>query len=102
MKLVFTLTGHEDWIRTITIEKSSIFPYFLDKLCVNVFVFISDSGSREWFVATCSQDNYIRIWQFLFDENNNQMNVDSNTLKLKRSSFVVETSGELFTLNFFV
>jgi hypothetical protein len=50
-------------------------------------------ASFQWFVATCSQDNYIRIWQLSFDENNNLKNVDSETLKLKRSSFVLKIPG---------
>ncbi|CAF0775093.1 unnamed protein product [Rotaria sp. Silwood1] len=70
---IFVLTGHEDWIRSITIQKLT---------------------SSQWFVATCSQDNYIRIWQLSFDESNNQTNVDSTILKLKRSSFAVKVSDE--------
>ncbi|CAF5105966.1 unnamed protein product, partial [Rotaria sp. Silwood1] len=70
---VFVLTGHEDWIRSITIQKLT---------------------SSQWFIATCSQDNYIRIWQLSFDESNNQTNVDSTILKLKRSSFAVKVSDE--------
>jgi hypothetical protein len=47
----------------------------------------------QWFVGTCSQDNYIRIWQLSFDENNNPTNRDSTVLKLKRSSFALKNSG---------
>ncbi|CAF2706640.1 unnamed protein product [Rotaria sp. Silwood2] len=70
---VFVLSGHEDWIRSITIQKLTSF---------------------QWFVATCSQDNYIRIWQLSFDDSNNQTNVDSTILKLKRSSFALKFSDE--------
>ncbi|CAF2099888.1 unnamed protein product [Rotaria magnacalcarata] len=74
---VFVLSGHEDWIRSITIQKLT---------------------PLQWFVATCSQDNYIRIWQLSFDENNNQTNVDETILKLKRSSFALKNSDE-FSIN---
>ncbi|CAF1469362.1 unnamed protein product [Adineta steineri] len=74
IELVFVLSGHEDWIRTITIQKTT--PY-------------------QWFVATCSQDNYIRIWQLSFDVNNNHANIDSTILKLKRSSFTLNISNDL-------
>ncbi|CAF1085809.1 unnamed protein product [Adineta ricciae] len=70
---VFVLTGHEDWIRSITVQKTT---------------------PSQWFVATCSQDNYIRIWQLSFDENNNQVNHDPSALKLKRSSFSLKNSDQ--------
>ncbi len=61
-----------------------------------LFMMIFFSASFQWFVATCSQDNYIRIWQLSFDENNNnQTNVDSAALKLKRNSFALKISGRL-------
>jgi WD40 repeat protein len=87
---VFTLSGHEDWIRTITIQKTSR----KRRLLFLLFIMIFDRlATLQWFVGTCSQDNYIRIWQLTFDENNNQTNIDAATLKLKRSSFVLKNSG---------
>jgi WD40 repeat protein len=87
---VFVLSGHEDWIRSITIQKSS-------KAALSCIVYDDFfSAPFQWFVATCSQDNYIRIWQLSFDENNNnQTNVDSAALKLKRNSFALKISGRL-------
>ncbi|CAF0793944.1 unnamed protein product [Rotaria sordida] len=70
---IFVLSGHEDWIRSITVQKLTSF---------------------QWFVATCSQDNYIRIWQLSFNESNNQTNVDPTILKLKRSSFALKITDE--------
>lgn len=62
-------------------------------LLFNYFFFFFQAPFQ-WFVATCSQDNYIRMWQLSFDENNNnnnnQTNIDSTTLKLKRSSFALK------------
>ncbi|UJR34031.1 hypothetical protein I4U23_021445 [Adineta vaga] len=73
---VFVLTGHEDWIRSITVQKTTPF---------------------QWFVGTCAQDNYVRIWQLSFDDknnNNNQTNMDPLALKLKRSSFSLKHSDQ--------
>jgi WD40 repeat protein len=87
---VFVLSGHEDWIRSITIQKSSKKSTFIFLLFI---IGIDFSAPTQWFVATCSQDNYIRVWQLSFDENNNQTTAESATLKLKRSSFALKNSG---------
>jgi len=88
---VLTLSGHEDWIRSVAMIQDGVCAHVCMYILCNELSFPQDVG--DILIASCGQDMFVRVWRLSKEQTKDSSIVDDE-LKVKKNSFTVFSQSE--------